>query len=177
LFVPCREAEQNKFHGFRGCSYCSDEARHSPGMYSRSIDPEFSGSPSDGVPRNALCISHTHLYDPNVAPPRHSSSPDAYRHHGKTHGPPSTYPTPSIGPPGRTPPPSTSNSPHRPGLIPVPHDARCPDTLLQPGLWPISQEQLAAEAKSIYEGQAWSRARILCRGTWHSTFIQVNGKT
>lgn len=41
---------------------------------------------------------------------------------------------------------------HQPGILKMPTDARYPELLLQPDSRPISQEQLAAEVKSIYAG-------------------------
>ncbi|KAF4301104.1 hypothetical protein GTA08_BOTSDO06771 [Botryosphaeria dothidea] len=67
----------------------------------------------------------------------------------KTHRAHSSASPTSVTPAGSPVPPSV---PGRPGVLPPPANEDWPDLVLQPDSRPISQEQLAAEVKSIYAG-------------------------
>jgi len=108
-----------------------DQLSHSTGRSDggnadpRTLDYEYISSQPAGAPSNVPHVSG-HL------------QPDSL--------------SPCVTSPSHTPPPNTRKTQHRPGLISIPHNSCYADLLLQPDSRPVSQQQLAAEIKSVYEG-------------------------
>ncbi|EKG12016.1 hypothetical protein MPH_10911 [Macrophomina phaseolina MS6] len=96
-------------------------------------------------------IADVDMYEDASNLPFSLAGPRAPQQHpqSKTHRPRSSASPTSITPAESPVPPSV---PGQAGLLPPPANDEWPDLVLQPDSRPISQEQLAAEVKSIYAG-------------------------